>query len=334
MSKLIRIECPDLQSDRVGIIHASIKNWVRSHPLMALIEIFNGRAPQNLNLSQWVDWLVQFSDIWDFRRLQKTAQAKDIKESARWLIHDGDMNELQKNRAMEAAHALGLIGVENPSLEDYDYVLVLGGARLSCLLRPRFAHELLKNKIISTRLVGLLGAMRPVSDSEREATDTYAPGASSEYDLLNAGVEQTFGISSTYHETRYNDSLNINRNWAIRTYEAENNKVKIISIAAPSSKPGERRANSGDTFNFFISKFNVPIGSKILLITSQIYVPYHQLEALRLLALPHNMIVETIGFPLAWNSKLTGMTQPSNYLQEIRSSIQSAKRFLDCFPVN
>lgn len=301
--------------------------------MVQLVKGFEERIPTNLSFPQWLQWLLQFSERWDFRRLQREAKARDINEGARWLLTDDGMSDEQKNLVMKSAHLLGLIGVDQPSLNFYDYVLVLGGARLSCLLRPRFAKYLLEKKIINTKIVALLGAMRPVAESEREATDTYAPGAYSEYDLLNAGGEKSFSIREAFFEKRYINMDMENKNWAIREYEDLFNYVKIISIAAPSSEPEKRRANSADTFSFFISKYNIPEGSSFLLVTSQIYVPYQQLEAVRKIAIPHKMIVETVGYPSDWNSNLAGMGQPSNYLQEIRSAIQSAQRFLDVYPI-
>ena len=66
----------------------------------------------------------------------------------------------------------------------------------------------------------------------------------------------------------------------------------------------------------------------MLLVTSQIYVPYQQLEAIRMLGLPYGLSLETIGFPNDWSAGLQGLQKPENYLQEIRSVLQSAGRLL------
>lgn len=67
-----------------------------------------------------------------------------------------------------------------------------------------------------------------------------------------------------------------------------------------------------------------------MLVTSQIYVPYQQLEAIRTWAIPNNVYIETVGFPAEWNdTKQQGMMMAANYLQEIRSTIQAANRYLD-----
>ena len=79
--------------------------------------------------------------------------------------------------------------------------------------------------------------------------------------------------------------------------------------------------------NFF-KHVKVTAGSKFLLVTSQIYVPYQELEAIRTVALKYDVTIETVGFPPEWTGSGQGMVYVSNYLQEIRSTIQSAHRFL------
>ena len=59
------------------------------------------------------------------------------------------------------------------------------------------------------------------------------------------------------------------------------------------------------------------------------YVPYQQMEAIRTWALPNNVYVESVGFPLEWNDiNQQGMMTAANYLQEIRSTIQAINRYL------
>ncbi len=182
--------------------------------------------------------------------------------------------------------------------------------------------------------IPLLKRRRPISSTERNATDTYAPGAKTEFDLINRGAEIEFNIEPSFSEERNDDPTNTNKRWIIRRYDKIGNLPPIVSLCAPSSEPDTRRANSVDTYEFFFNHAQVSPGSSLLLITSQIYVPYQQLEALRTVALKHNVIMETVGFPLEWSGNLQGMTGPSNYLQEIRSTIQSANRFFHVFPTH
>ena len=82
----------------------------------------------------------------------------------------------------------------------------------------------------------MLSGMRPVSDSEREATDTYAPGARTEFDLINAGAEKVFELEHEYMEEKYCNP-NPNRSWAIRTYSTQEYDFPILSVSGPSSDP-------------------------------------------------------------------------------------------------
>src|SRR5438874_2682178 len=213
------LECPPLEGKRIEHIYESIDKWLRSPALSALVKSFGSQMPAHLNTADLGAWLLDFSEQWDFRKLQQGAGG------ARWLVN-----------------------------------------------------------------------------------------------------------KSSFTEERYDDVENLNRSWVIRTYDKIGNLPPLLSLSAPSSRPYPLPANSADTYNFFFEHIQVPPGSSFLLITSQIYVPYQQLEAIRTIALKHNVVVETVGFPLEWSGKLQGMLGASNYLQEIRSTIQSANRFFSAFP--
>lgn len=329
--RMIRLSCPPLDTDRVSFVYQAIETWARSAVLAELVENSGSTIPADLSLEPLVEWLLNFSERWDFRRLQREAAAKDIGEGARWLTDDSQFTPSQRSKIEESARILGLIGVCEPTQQAYDYVLVLGGARLSCLLRPRLAAEAVKRLSTQPQAVVLLASARPVSTSERDATDTYAQDAVSEFDLMNAGAKISFNLDDEFSEERHDDSNNANRSWTIRKYKTPWRQCPIVSLSAASSEPDVRRANSVDTYDFFFAKFGVPKGSSLLLVTSQVYVPYQQLEAVRTLALPRDVTVETVGFPPDWGGKLQGMAGPTNYLQEIRSTIQAAHRFIGSY---
>ena len=326
------LDCPPLHVDRVQRMYETLDQWFRSPALASLVTGFGSEVPTRLSTVDLGAWLLDFSERWDFRRLQQGTLAKDTGERSRWLITGSALTESQRGLSMEAARKLGLIGLEVPSKHAYDFVWVLGGARLSCLLRPRFAAHLVTEQALQCGTIALLASGRPVSSTERSATDTYAPGAATEFDLMNRGAEIAFALSSTFTEERHDDTKNENASWSIRRYDAPGTLPPIMSLRAPSSEPETRRANSADTYEFFFANVPVPPGASLLLITSQIYVPYQQLEAIRTVALKHNVVIETVGFPPEWSGDLQGMNEPGNYLQEIRSTIQSANRFFRAFP--
>lgn len=320
--------CGEKAAETEKILPGEIAEWLRSPELKKIVEVFGGKYSQNMSIDQIAGWLLEFSDHWDYRGKQRTAREAGTGEAARWMINNDSITDVQRETVLANIEKLGLRGISKPRYEQYDYVVALGGARMSCLLRPRYIKELLDKNIISAGAVVLLSGMRPVGDSERDATDSYAPGAQTEYDLINTGAENVFGLRKEYVEERY-CCPEPNRSWAIRTYTSSGFSFPILSVSGPSSQPEIRRANSADTFRFLAKRRQIQPGSKILLITSQIYVPYQQMEAIRTWALPNNVYVETVGFPVEWNEgRQQGMMTAANYLQEIRSAIQAINRYL------
>lgn len=309
-------------------IDQQIDAWLYSYELKTIVEEFGGAFPETDDRHKVAKWLLDFSECWDYRNHQKQAHDKKTGENARWQISSSQITEVQKKAVANGIYALGLIGISSPSETNFDYIIALGGARLSCLYRPRYLYNLISNQGITAKAAVLLSGMRPVSESERPVTDSYAPNAATEYDLINAGGEQSFSLPANYREEIYHNE-NPNKSWAVRTYDTPDDILPLFSVSGPSSEPEKRRANSADTYQFFLEKFNVKSGQKLLLVTSQIYVPYQQIEALRTLALPNGLYIETVGFPVEWSNQLQGLMEPANYLQEIRSTIQALNRYLD-----
>ena len=325
--KIKYFKCPENRADiRVSTL-TKIQEWARSDELGSIVNVFGGEIPQTDNIKTLVDWLLEFSDIWDYREKQKKISGKKIADLERWQTDSDDITNEQAEVVFRAIGTLGLIGVQHPMSNIYDYIIALGGARLSCLLRPRYASHIIDNVSQKPKAAVMLSGARPISDAERETTDTYAPGAVSEFDLINRGAELAFGLDNIYREIRYDDKTNINNSWALRTYKEEKTGLSIISIAAPSTEPDKRRANSVDTYKFFFERYDVKPGERLLLVTNQIYVPYQQLEAIRTLAIPM-VIVETVGLPNEWTNRTQVKRGADKYLQEIRSTIQAMDRFL------
>jgi hypothetical protein len=323
----------------ITTVRAKIRAWITSPWLTDLVTMFDGEKTFQGNLDEFLEALELFSDRWDFRRIARERGLLSDEKlrhelgSARWLSASTGLPEYMDARILKAAKQLGLVESQPPAQLSYDYIVVLGGARLSCQLRPLLAADIIRSGVHANK-IALLGSARPVTDSERDATDTYAPGAVDEFDLIVAGAQEQFALErSTFHEDRNDDQDQPNLRWIVRRYQTsfDRRPFDILAISAPSSDPAHRRANSADTIRFLLDKENVQPGNRLLLITSQIYVPYVQLEALRTVALPAKVFVETIGFPSDRMPLLQGLSNPNHYLQEIRSAIQAARRFCQTY---
>jgi len=323
----------------VNTIRSKIRAWVESMWLADLLALFDGNISLQGSLDEVLERLETFSDRWDFRRIARERGVPTDDElrhgvgSARWLSAATGLPQDMEARVLDDASHLGLVHGQQPAQSRYDYIVVLGGARLSCKLRPLRAAEVMRAGVRVDR-IALLGAARPIAESERDATDTYAPGASDEFDLIVTGAQQILGFdASTFAEERNDDHQDRNLSWVVRRFETlfDGRQLKILAVSAPSSDPLRRRANSADTIMFFLDRERVPPGSQLLLVTSQIYVPYVQLEVLRTAALPRQLLVETIGFPGDRMPPLQGLSNANHYLQEIRSAIQAARRFCQTY---
>jgi hypothetical protein len=275
-------------------------------------------------MKERLQWLSEFSRCWDFRNIQKNAEDIKTGEKARWLVKEEVLSEPQTAATMKAATKMGLVDSTQSVNKQYDSILVLGGARMSCLYRMKYARELCESHGVNAKeIVGLTG-MRPISETERSATDTYAPKANTEFDLMCAAAQKTFDMLEI-GQLEKGLSDNLNNAWAVMRYGEE---IPITVLAAPSSEPMKRRANTADTFSFWMKHHRDNTGKRLLLITSQIYVPYQQLEAVRILGFPHGCSIETVGFPREWSVNLQGAQTAVNYLQEIRSALLSMKKIV------
>lgn len=303
-----------------------LSEWFCSKEIRDLVEVFQGKFPLDLTETETLAWLVQFSDIWDYRQKQKNSFDSTTGERARWLIKDEGLSLEQTCCIDKVIGKLGLLGVEQPSLDKYDYILALGGARMSCLYRTKYAWDLAQKYGDALSGLVLLGAMRPIADTEREATNTYATSAYTEFDLMEAAIHHC-DKNLKCVEKLLEENENVNLSWKINYYQNSVNKFPIISMAAASTEVN-RRANSADSYQFFWEKIAKKKNSSVLLVTSQIYVPYQHIEAVRTLGLKHDINIDTVGFPTEWNvNNIGGMMQYENYLQEIRSALQAIERF-------
>jgi hypothetical protein len=300
---------PDPREHALGRIDA----WAGSDAMRSLVKAF-GADCDRLVGSQLLDWLEDFaSEKWDFRRGKE-----------RNLARTSDLDPRQADLIFEAATALGLRAVRPPSSSRYDSVLVLGGLIRACIVRPRFVRSLIDAGLRTDQVVAL-GGFRPLGGDEPTLASDLGFEADDEFWAMAQGMTRSFGISSQpLDET--DPSLYGNYRWRVITWFVS---PRLHVIAAPSGAPEDRRANTADTYKFWVERMDVPAKSSVLVVTHQIYVPHQGTEAARVLGAQHGLTVETVGIDDASNDlgSATQTFSPSNYLQEVRSAISSLRRF-------
>jgi hypothetical protein len=297
--------------------HSTIDSFVSSPQLHALAEAFGfgtGNQGSDVDLSQ----LKAFSNQnWDFR---KGAERHNADMSA---FEDG-----QEEYVLRAAEALGMMGDTVPVNSEYDFINVLGGANQSPLLRTRYAKKVMEAGRIKPPYMVLLGSSRRLSGAEKDNTANYAPGAVDEFDLMNAAVEQEFGVSVKDETTldmkdpRFPVGSTNQDAWRVRYYQTDDG-MNILSLSAPQVE-GSSRVNTADTYRFMREVVGDEMldGAKLLNVTTDLFREFQHPDAIRLLGLDTNATIETIGYG--------GVDRPAKaYLQEINSALNQMKMLAD-----
>jgi hypothetical protein len=114
------------------------------------------------------------------------------------------------------------------------------------------------------------------------------------------------------------------------TPESNDLAVPITQLETPSPDPDNRRANSADTYTFAAQTVGMHRAA-CLMVTGQPVVPYLHFEALRTLALPFGIHLESAGFGVDRYNRLSEIDQqhPAKLLQEVRSTIRSARALVE-----
>lgn len=300
-----KVDLPE--SRRRESLIEDIDTWIRSPELATLAKAFDAQPPE-METEGLLAWYEDLSATrWDFRGGRE-----------RNLAERPALTERESDAAMSAAASLGLSQPGSPSRGAYDFCLILGGLVRACVTRPRFAAELVENGTHFGAVVAL-GGFRPLAGDEIALAARLNIEANNEFGAMDAGMRQAFGIETPAQVT-FGDGSEGNADWRIHDYP----QSRCAVIAAPSSSPELRRANSADTFVWWASRAHGLEGSHILLITNPIYVPYQGAAATQVLGMRFGVQVETVGIS-ATAAGLGSDTQTftaANYLQEIRSGIR------------
>ena len=290
-----------------------IAAWLFSPALAAVVAAFGETAPMSTTpLGEALEWFEDFSLRWDFRGGQERnlAVAKNLTPEIEAVV-------------MKAAPALGLVGTSPPQAQHYDHVLVLGGLVRACIARPLYAAKLLDENIIKAPMITALGGHRPLNGDEFAlAARIGCDGLTDEFDAMDEGVRRAFHVSDGVDRGERGDT--VGASWAVREY-GDHPDLTVRVVAAPSSEPGVRRANTADTYRWFASELaKLHSGDRVLILTSDIYVPFQHADALRMLALPYDVEVDAAGIRSGdAAAELAQVFQPHHHLQEMRSTIRA-----------
>ncbi|MDR7278494.1 hypothetical protein [Catenuloplanes atrovinosus] len=299
---------------------AEVAGWVTSAPMRALVAAFGGGWPPDRGLDHLLEWLETFSGThWDFR-----GGALE-----RYEVSPPEFDRETAALVMAAATALRLVTPAPPPLTAYDHVLVPGGLARACLQRTHFAAFLLRACGVSAPEVTALGSYRPLTAAERALPPLSDGDVRYELDAMHLGVRRAFGVTDRRREA-FSGGDPGHHAWAVDRYRPVGDGPVVHVLAAPSSEPDRRRADTPDTYHFWARRLAVRPEHRILIVTSPIHVPFQHCEAIRVLGLPYGCGIDTVGFDVSRSTALppVGPTAPDRYLQEIRAVIRSMRALL------
>ncbi len=255
------------------------------------------------------DELAAASAAWDARRGRERDQAAISEPSA-------DLTRL----VLDSAAVLGLADRTVPRGTRYDAILLTGGMVRAEIVKPRFVRQLLDGGLTAGE-VTFLGAFRAFSEEEVDLADALGMRSRDEADAMAEGLERALGPLGPSVEN--GDGRRDKSGWRSVTWRGDTPAAVgtlIGVLAAPSSDPTRRRADTADTFRFWAER---SAASSVLVITTPVYVPYQAAVAAHVLGAERGLAVETVGVTDA-ASDLGVHTQPflpQHHLQELRSAI-------------
>lgn len=288
--------------------------WALSAPVLALAAESGWPAPHG-SPGERLRQLVTRSTDWDFRGTNE-----------RNFIAAGEARiggrALDRDLVLEAVDALGLVHRSPPPDAATDLV-VLSGLVRACVNRTRYAATLLQRDLAPHRTV-VLTAHRPLGRDEPE--QARALGLGDVADERAAAVEAArvaFGLAEADHvEEGTSADGGGHARWA--SYEWSRGGGSTVQVlCAPSSDPAQRRANTHDQLSFWSARHDVGPAHDVLLVTTQIYVPYQYFEAVRALGFARGCGVAVAGVDAAASYAPTRTFEPPDYLQEVRSALAS-----------
>jgi hypothetical protein len=292
-----------------------IDTWLTSPPMRALVAAFGATLDAAL-LPGTLQRLAEFTaEKWDFRQGSERDEVKEIH-------FDADLRQL----ITSAASALGLADPSPPRRSAYDTILILGGLVRACVVRPRYAAQLVRGGL-NVHEIAALGAFRNLSKGERKIAADLDISATDEFTAMTEGVKNAFGPYLKGSGTVSGLDLpgDIAHSWRTITWPVENqsNVDRVSIVAAPTYRAGAERANTTDTYQFWASRLKERSFRSVLVVTHPVYVPYQGCAAIESLGLEYDLDVETVGVSRD-AADLGASTQkfgPQEYLQEIGAGI-------------
>lgn len=306
------------QADAAEILE-DVRSWLLSPALTALLARFGGPRLRTGGIGD-LELLQAWSTMnWDFRRMNPAAGSVERNQVDPSVVPASDESFIR-----DAATELGLVDANHPTARGYDHILALGGLVRACVWRTEYAGYLLANLVRAGEMTAITG-YRDLTAQEIPLLAGFGlAGLTREDEVVESTLRRVFGLTELATARQSDPGAPANSRHRLARGTATDG-LPVALLIAPSGEPAARRANTPDGYRAWAQATATGPGVSVLLVTSQIYVPFQHADAVRMLALPYGVTVETVGIDKA-TIDTRGQDQVHtgvNYLQEINSTIRS-----------
>ena len=302
---------------------AQIDDWAMCLRDSAVVALFSESAGHGMTAARGAELLDALEGFvgehWDFRHGRE-----------RNLAIEPEFSQEQVVAIAAAAEDLGLVGTLPPRRRHYDAIIMTGGMVRAGIVKPRFARALYERGVDWNEAV-FLGGFREFAGDEVSLGPLLGVTGSNEFDAMTAGMRFAFdlgdpdSVESSPGAAAGSDVRRVgNAHWREDSWSWNDRTLRVV--AAPSSAPELRRANTVDTYRFWAARAE-GIRS-VLIVTTPVYVPYQAAGAVEVLGLESGFSVETVAVSDA-ASDLGEHTQvflPMHYAQELRSAVHGFRQ--------
>jgi hypothetical protein len=313
------VPLPDWQPDDRALsgLEEALRRWATSPPLRALAEASGWAWPQTSGTLELLRALAGLSAGWDFR-------ATGERDSISRKPAEVNGREIPDDVVLPAARALGLVAAVPLPARPFSHMVVLSGLVAACVNRTHHAAALRRGGVTADSVV-VLGAHRPLSEAESVRVRELELGeAADEAAVIVAATRRSFGLGPA---PVAEDERAPGRPSSARAhYRWPADRIEVV--IAPSSEPDVRRANTADQLTHWAELAGIGDTHSVLLVTTQIYVPFQHLDALRVLSLARGCAVYSCGVDATSSLLPPKQFAGRDYLQEVRSALRAAAALL------
>lgn len=334
------IALPGTGSVESAVLGPAIGAWLRSWAVRDLAELSGWRWPAVGSDRELAHALAALSADWDFRgRAAKAAGTGFIERSSMPgsipLVLAGQ--EADADRVVTAARALRLVDSSVDLEFEPTCVAVLSGTARANVNRAHLAAEVVGKGGHRPRAVVGLTAHRELGDPERKScTELRLQPTDTEWTTLRDALVAAFELDddALVEESGSDVGSRAQRFGRWATLRWTSGPVPVELFVVPASTAHDKRprpAATADQLRWWAATPGGPgPADAVLLVTTQIYVPYQQLAAARVLrtAAPGCRLL-TVGVDAASAVVPTRAFTAQDYLQEVRSALLVAAELLD-----